>query len=122
MAVAPESEEQKCLFRWAGLAAAKWPELWLLHAIPNGGLRNIRTAALMKATGAKPGVPDIFLPVARQGKHGLYIEMKRRVGGRLSKCQAQWLATLACQGYAAHVCNGFEEARAVITEYLGGRE
>lgn len=39
-----ESQEQKALFQWAGLAEQKYPELKLLHHIPNGGIRDIRTA------------------------------------------------------------------------------
>ena len=54
-----ESQEQKALFQWAGLAEQKYPELKLLHHIPNGGIRDIRTAANLKKEGVKRGVPDI---------------------------------------------------------------
>lgn len=53
----------------------------------------------MKAAGVKPGVPDMFLPVAREGCHGLYIELKRRDGGRVSPEQTAWMDALARQGY-----------------------
>ena len=46
--------------------------------IPNGGYRNKAEAAHLKAQGVRPGVPDLCVPVARHGYHGLYIEMKRR--------------------------------------------
>lgn len=102
------------LFEWAA-----WkPELHLMHAIPNGGKRDIRTAAMLKAEGVKPGVPDIFLPVPRGGKHGLYIELKRRKGGTLTKEQAAWINALMHQGYTCAVCHGWESARDEILRYL----
>lgn len=50
-----ESQEQKALFQWAGLAEQKYPELKLLHHIPNGGIRDIRTAANLKKKVLKEG-------------------------------------------------------------------
>lgn len=109
-----EHQEQVMLFRWAEWALH--PNL--LYAIPNGGKRDIRTAAMLKAEGVKPGVPDIFLPIACGGKHGLYIELKRRKGGTVSKAQEAWIRALTAQGYVCSVCHGWEEARAEILRYL----
>ena len=92
-----EEIEQTCLFRWAALESGAHPELALLHAIPNGGKRSKSEAARMKAAGVKPGAPDMFLPVAREGCHGLYIELKRRDGGRVSTEQTAWMEALARQ-------------------------
>jgi hypothetical protein len=80
----------------------------------------------MKAEGAKPGVPDLFLPVARNDHHGLFIEMKRtevkpkREGskGGLSDVQIKWKADLEAQGYRVTVCYGFDEARETLEQYL----
>lgn len=113
-----EHQEQCALFEWAAWMETVWPELSLMHAIPNGGKRDIRTAAMLKAEGVKPGVPDVCLPVPRGGKHGLYIEMKRRKGGSVSAEQLKWLDSLMRKGYECHVCRGCEEARAVILDYL----
>ena len=112
-----EHAEQVALFRWAEFAAARWPELALLHAIPNGGHRSKVTAALMKAEGVRRGVPDICLPVARGGWHGLYVEMKAQ-GGSASPEQRQWLAALQRQGYRAELCRGWEQARCLIEQYM----
>ncbi len=60
-----ESVEQINLFRWAVLHERAYPELILLHHIPNGGLRNKTTAKRLKAEGVKPGVPDIFTSIKR---------------------------------------------------------
>ena len=65
-------------------------------------------------------MPDICLPVARYPWHGLYIELKRRKGGRLSDEQTKWLARLEEQGYRAVRCDGWEAAAIEITRYLKG--
>ena len=113
-----EHQEQCALFEWAAWQEGIWPELRLLHAIPNGGKRDIRTAAMLKAEGVKPGVPDIFLPVSRGGKHGLYIELKRRKGGVISKAQEAWIRALTNQGYMCAVCHGAEAAKDEIMAYM----
>ena len=112
-----ESQEQKALFQWAALAEQKYPELRLMHHVPNGGLRDARTAVNLKREGDKRGVPDISLPVPRGKYHGLYIEMK--VGkNKLTKEQQQWFKSLEEEGYATHVCYSWLEAREVIEKYL----
>lgn len=82
-----ESVEQQCLFRWAEFASGKYPELRLMYHIPNGGARSKATAGRLKAEGVKAGVPDICLPVSRDGYHGLYIELKRERGGKISQAR-----------------------------------
>lgn len=113
-----EGEEQATLFSWARMMSGKHPELRLLYHIPNGGERRKSEAARMKAEGVKPGVPDICLPAARGPWHGLYIELKRRKGGRLSDAQRRWLEALRKQGYAAYVCFGWKDAADLIENYL----
>lgn len=128
-----EHTEQVLLFRWSEFAEndKRMPKvvvggkvmsvLEFLHAIPNGGYRNKKTAADMKAEGVKSGVPDIFLPYPLGKYHGLYIEMKRTQGGKLSDNQKTWLEYLNAQGYLAVVCRGFEQARDIIINYLTGK-
>ena len=118
MTVATEHDEQVSLFQLAAHMSGKYPELRLMHTIPNGGLRNPVVASKLKAEGVKAGVPDIFLPEARGGYHGLYIEMKRIKGGRLSTEQAQWIADLLGQGYAVYKCEGWVKAKEIIESYL----
>jgi len=113
-----EHDEQVRLFQWAAWAINRYPELELLHAIPNGGHRNPATAARMKREGVKRGIPDIFLPVPRRGYYGLYLELKRPMGGRLSGAQAEVIAKLKEQGFRVDVCRGFEEAREALEGYL----
>ena len=111
-----EHWEQSQLFAWA----EDRPELKLMYAIPNGGHRDIRVAVKLKAEGVKPGVPDICLPVARGAWHGLYIELKRREGGKVSAEQTAWIEALIREGYCAAICRGWEDAVRVIMGYLGG--
>lgn len=113
-----ESEEQIAIFQWAAYAEAAHPDLRLLYHVPNGGYRNIATAARLKAEGVRHGVPDIVLPVARGGYHGMYLELKRSRGGRLSPEQAEWLDALTAQGYYAVRCDGAEAAIETIRRYL----
>lgn len=105
------------LMRAVRLHEARWPELRLFHAIPNGGHRSRRTAGAMKAEGVRRGVPDYCLPVARGGFHGLYIELKNATG-RASPEQRQWIADLTEQGYRAVVVRQWEAAWDELRSYL----
>ena len=113
-----EEQEQAYVFQWAMLMEKQYPELRLLYHCPNGELRDKIIALKLKRLGVKKGVPDLFLPVARCGFNGLYIEMKRKHGGRLSPEQKQWLADLEAEHYRAIVCHGGEEACDEIYRYL----
>lgn len=117
-----EYVEQELLFEWAEYAVTTHPELALLYAIPNGGKRNLREAHNLRLQGVKAGVPDICLPIPRGAYGALYIEMKRRDGGRLSENQRVWRDALNRAGNRALVCKGFDEARKAIEEYLKGGE
>ena len=117
---AKEAQEQAALFRWMRLNAVKYPELELAYAIPNGGTRNPIEARHLKEQGVKPGVPDICLPVPNLKYTALYIELKRRNGGKVSDAQRGWIAALNRVGCRAVVCHGWEEAREEIERYLGG--
>ena len=112
-----EAEEQIALMEWAMIYKGIYPELDLLFHIPNGGKRNVIEATRFKAMGVKPGVPDLFLPVPKHGKHGLFIELKAK-GGKLSENQKKWLDRLNGMGYCADACVGWENAKDLIEWYL----
>ena len=113
-----EDEEQMAVIAWAATMEDKYPELALLFHIPNGGKRMKSVAARFKAMGVKKGVPDLFLPVAKKGYPGLWIEMKRAKGGCLSPHQKEWINKLCAQGYRVTCCHGFEAAVAELVTYL----
>lgn len=113
-----EAQEQSALFQWAGRMQGRFPALALMYHIPNGGSRNPVEARHLREQGVKAGVPDICLPVPNSQYSALYIEMKRRSGGRVSDVQRGWIAALNRAGNLAVVCRGWEEARDEIIEYL----
>lgn len=119
--ISTESEEQIALFDWAEAESRRRPCLKLLFHIPNGGKRNMATAVRLKREGVKAGVPDLLLPVPREGFHGLFIEIKRVKGGKTSEAQRWWLEQLKGMGYKAAVCRGWEEAAGMIADYLDNK-
>jgi len=116
--VPTESAEQQALFRWAAWQRGAYPELDLLYHVPNGGSRKKAEAGRFKAEGVKAGVPDVCLPVARGGFHGLYVELKRLEKSKTSDDQKDWIVRLTEQGYYAVICKGWENASKAILEYL----
>lgn len=112
-----ESEEQVALFEWAEAMSGKYPCLRLMYHVPNGGHRSAAVAGKLKAEGVKAGVPDICLPSARGGYHGLYIELKAGKN-KATKEQEEWLSALSEEGYKAVVCRGWVNAAEEIKNYL----
>lgn len=82
-----------------------------IFAIPNGGLRHAKVAQSLKAEGASPGVPDLYIPEWK-----LWIEMKRIKGGRLSPEQKDWIQYLESVGDDVIIAKGWEAARDAILE------
>ena len=116
--VPTENDEQKALMRWAKFNMGRWPDLRMLLHIPNEGRRDPRTGYALKQMGLRKGFPDLLLLTPRGTMHGLAIEMKRTKGGKVSAEQAQWIADLVAQGYAACVCYGWEAAAREIERYM----
>jgi len=113
-----ESREQIELMKWAALVRQTYPQLDFMFHVANGGHRHPSTAARLKAEGVKPGVPDLMLPFPCNGYAGMFIELKKRVGGRLSDEQKLWREYLSSVGYCVRVCAGWEVAKDAIIEYL----
>lgn len=108
-----EDDHQKALFEWADL----FEQLRWLHAIPNGGRRNKREAARLKAQGVRSGVWDVFLPVVWPPYSGLYIEMKIKPN-KLSALQTEFREHAEVNGYKCVVAFSWIEARDAIIEYM----
>ena len=111
-----ESQEQCAVIKWAD---AQPGICGRLMAIPNGAHKLPASAAKFKREGLRPGVPDLFLPIARQGFHGIWIEMKRSKGGVVSDVQADWVRFLRGESYEAYICEGADETILTIKEYMG---
>ena len=83
-----------------------------------------------RQNGGRRGWPDMFLAEPENGLHGLFIELKK-TGTRLKKKDGTWASShleeqnevlnkLQKKGYAAYFAVGFEEAKDIIDDYLGG--
>jgi hypothetical protein len=103
---------------WAATKCKECPALFWLHHIPNGGQRDKREAYMMSQQGVRKGVADLFLPSPRQGKHGLYIELKTDSGVQ-SPEQKKFQAHVESEGYQYELCRSWEAGKEVLIQYLG---
>lgn len=83
------------------------------------------TFICLKRAGYKKGTPDLMIFEPKNGFHGLFIEMKTAktscsAKGQSTPEQKQWQRDLIDRGYSAHICYGFEEAKAIIDNYFFG--
>ena len=122
-----EADEQAALFRWAEQHSHFYPELALLNGSLNGVRLSTGQAVKAKKQGMKSGFPDIQLPVAMGGYHGLFIELKIKpyrnhknkiVYPKVSDDQKWWQARLREQGNRSEICKGFDAAMIEILNYL----
>lgn len=91
-------------------------------AIPNGGRRGAREAAILKGEGVSAGAPDWVLFVPAGPYHGLALEFKSPTGtGRVSVAQRWWHDALRAHGYAVTVVTTAADAWAVLMWYLHGQ-
>ena len=102
-----------------------------MYSIPNGGLRSKQTASILLNTGLKKGYPDLAIDLARQGYHGLRIELKiiggsyehegktyKQRPGTVKPEQKEWHARLTENGYCVVVAWGLQGFIDAVTEYL----
>lgn len=115
-----ESLEQRALIQWVQLNLKIYPDLELIFAVGNGGVRSKVEAGIMKAEGVKAGVCDLMLPVARKGFHGMFIELKvsNRKEASVSRSQIDFIERVRRRGYFADVAYGWDEARGMLEGYL----
>lgn len=106
-----EDHEQMMFVQWF---RRNYPDVFIF-AIPNGGARHPAVAAKLKATGVFPGVPDLYVPEWR-----LWIEMKRKKGGRVSDAQKAVIEILEKIGHTVFVCKGFDEASNMVLNFQTG--
>ena len=114
----PEHHEQCAIFAWTRPLEPIYPQLKLLRSSFNPGKLTIGMRVKMQKEGAKAGFPDLQLSVARQGYHGLYVEMK--VGyNQLSLAQEEMSLALLMEGHQVLVCRSWKQAVKQIFDYLG---
>ena len=116
-----EREKKECLKEQEEqfIASAWMTKTGIVHNhSPAGGYRDIREAAKFRRMGVSAGFPDFEIPYARKGYHGLYIELKREFGGKLSDRQLWWRDFLLVGGYSWHEAKGAKECIRIVREYF----
>ncbi len=88
--------------------------------IPNGGNRSKSEGAKFKKMGVTAGMPDLLVPVPRNGYGSLYIELKTKKG-RIRPEQKIQMKLLEDLGNKVVLCRSVAEAIQVIKDYLGIR-
>ena len=96
-----EHDEQAGFVQWF---RAKWPRV-VIFATPNGGKRDIKTAKRLHREGVTPGIPDLYIPA-----WGIWVEMKRQKGGRISPDQNIMIEYLEQIGHTVIVGYGAMDA------------
>ena len=112
----PEAAEQENVIKWARDNEKTYPFLWMLHSSLNGVKLSKMQAGKAKQQGMLSGVPDLFLPVPKNGYHGLFIEMKYG-SNKVTEKQEKFLQNAANVGYAVSVCYSANEAIKRIEDY-----
>lgn len=115
----------------------------LFHSDFGSGVKLTKGQAvrMKRQNGGRRGWPDMFIAESRRGNgkyvykgvyHGLFLELKKE-GTRLQKKDGSWvsehiteqasvLSDLIKRGYQAEFAVGFEQAKEIIDDYLGGEE
>lgn len=113
-----ELQEQIRVVKWFDSSCYKWGLLPLhLFHIPNGGSRQKIESSLLKMSGVRPGIPDLFLAVPNKNWHGLFIEMKAW-DGKESPDQTHTLDTLRMQGFRCVTEFNHMDAISTIEKHL----
>jgi len=116
MKISEDRIQQHLMNAFAALSYQVKELQWFFH-VPNGGNRNLREAVKFKSMGVKPGVPDLILPVARRGYHGLALELKAGKN-KATELQLEWHEFMRSEGWYVAICYSWEEALYVALLYL----
>lgn len=113
-----EHQIQAAYFQAVRLA---WPQLKLIYAVPNGGLRNKVVAARLKREGVTAGIPDTNIDIPAHGYNGARIEFKVK-GNKPTDNQLEAHRQLREANYLVEVHTDPEKAFEWTKWYLGGRK
>lgn len=116
----PHASEQaihEALMQWMEARRGAEPTLALAFHAPLGEARDALAAMRLQSLGAKPGVPDLMLPVPRGPYLGLALEIKAP-GNRPTLAQRRWIEALDAVGWMATWAAGLDACIAVVEGYL----
>lgn len=105
-----ESNIQQAVVKWFRM---QYPR-FIIAAVPNGGFRNAREAAIMQREGVLAGFADLVV-IAR--RNVLFLEMKTTKGQQSDK-QKEFQNKVSELGFEYIVCRSFEQARLAIERWL----
>lgn len=105
-----ESEIQQSVVQWFRM---KYPN-YIIAAVPNGGFRNAREAAIMQREGVLAGFADLII-ISKQNI--LFLELKTPIGV-LSKKQKEFQEKVNNLGFQYVVCRSFDQAVMVIVSWI----
>ncbi len=110
-----ESNEQIAAMDWLRAQHPKIAE----HTLHIGNERKATYYAgyIMKRMGVLKGASDLFMAWPCGGFHGLFIEVKSKIG-RPSPEQKAFLERMRNVGYRAEICYGADEVISTIKDYL----
>ena len=115
---APSDEEHRLQVGCVRWFCLQYPQMaHSLFAVPNGGRRDERTGAKLKAEGVQAGVSDLILLRRSRDYGALCIEMKTPTGAQ-SKVQKAWQRQVTADGYKYVVCRSVEDFMREVNAYL----
>ena len=111
-----ESNEQIAAMDWLRAQHPKIAE----HTLHIGNERKASYYAgyIMKRMGVLKGASDLFMAYPMGCYHGLFVEVKSKIG-RPSAEQKAFIERMRAVGYKAEICYGAEEVINTMKEYLG---
>ena len=105
-----ESNIQQAVVQWFRL---QYPR-YVMAAIPNGGFRNAKEAAIMQHEGVLAGFSDLIV-IAEHNV--LFLEMKTP-DGRQSEKQKDFQEKVSKLGFEYVICRSFEQSVLAIERWL----
>ena len=105
-----ESKIQQAVVRWFRLQYPKY----IIAAVPNGGYRNTKEAAIMQREGILAGFSDLMI-IAQHNV--LFVEMKTKDGLQSDK-QKEFQNKVSKLGFEYVICRSFEQSVLVIERWL----
>jgi 3-oxoacyl-[acyl-carrier-protein] synthase III len=106
--VPTEAYEGRMLADWLDAKGVLYTHIASESSSRRQGIRN-------KQQGVRKGAPDYVIVLKSKV---LFIELKRRKGGRVSAEQKVWVERLTAAGAHAKVCLGWLEAKSFVEEHL----